>query len=66
MQVELVGDFWETDLFIYFRSKFPDFSKSLNSFWLRIIFADTLIYKESNGASLMSVAALYLMAAMLM
>ena len=43
-----------------FMSNFQDISKSSNLFWLRIIFAYTLIYKKSDGASLMSVASLCL------
>ena len=56
MQGELVGDFLESDINIYFVTTFGNISKSLNSFWLRIIFPDTLKYKESDGKSLRSVA----------
>ena len=60
MQGELVGDFPETDINIPFMTTFSDFSESLNSFWLRIIFPYTVKYKESDGESLRSVASLCL------
>ena len=49
MQGELVGDFLETDVFIYFMSLFWIFSKSLNSFELRRIFPGTSFNLPSNG-----------------
>ena len=58
VQGELVGDFLETDISVLFMTSFQYFSKSLNLFLLRIIFPYTLKYKESIGASLMSVASL--------
>ena len=60
MQGEASWSFSEIELFIYFMSNFQDFSESSNLFLLRIIFACTLIYKESTGTSLMSVASLCL------
>ena len=60
VQGELVGHFWETDLLVSFMTSFSDYEKFTSLFWLRIIFPWTLIYKESTGASLMSVASLCL------
>ena len=60
VQGELVGHFWETEIFIPLRSNFEDFSKSLSLFWLGRIFPWTLKYKESIGESLRSVASLCL------
>ena len=60
MQAELVGDFLESDINIRFVTSFIDISKSLNSFWLRMIFPDVLKYKESDGESLSSVDSLCL------
>ena len=60
MQAELVGNFLESDVNGYLVTSFRNISKSLNSFWLRIIFSDTLKYQESDGESLRSVAALYI------
>ena len=60
MQAELVGDFLESDINVYFVTRFRNISKSLNSFWLRIIFPWTVEYKESDGESLRSVASLCL------
>ena len=58
MQGGASWSFFGSELFIYSRSKVEDFSKSLNLFQLRIIFRSALIYKDSIGASLKSVAAL--------
>ena len=55
MQGELVGDFLETDVFIYSMSLFSIFSKSLNSFELRRIFPETSFNFASNGLGPMSV-----------
>ena len=60
MQGELVGDFWETDIFIYFRWFIENMSKSPNSISLPRIFPDTLLYSASDGESLRSVASLQL------
>ena len=60
MQGELVGDFLVTDILKDFMTSFLNISKSLNLFLLRIIFPDTVKYKESDGESLRSVACLCL------
>ena len=60
MQVELVGDFLETDIDILFRRCFVEISRSLNSFELSRIFRRPLNYKESDGESLTSLASLWL------
>ena len=60
MQGELVGDFLESDILKDFMTSFLNISKSLNLFLLRIIFPDTVKYKESDGGSLRSVASLCL------
>ena len=60
MQGELVGDFWETDIFVYFRWFIENISKSPNSISLPRIFPDTLLYSASDGESLRSVASLWL------
>ena len=60
MQGELVGDFRETDIDIVFGQCFVNISRSLNSFSLSRIFRRPLNYKESDGASLMSLASVQL------
>ena len=60
MQGELVGDFLVTDILKDFMTSFLNISKSLNSFSLRIIFPNTLRYKDSTGESLRSLASLCL------
>ena len=60
MQAELVGHFLVTDILKDFMTSFLNISKFLSLFWLRIIFPDTLKYKESDGKSLRSVASLEL------
>ena len=60
MQGELVGDFWETDIFVYFRWFIENFSRSPSSISLPRIFRGTIIYDASDGASLKSLASLYL------
>ena len=60
MQGELVGDFWETDIFIYFRWFIENISRSPSSISLPRIFRGTIIYDASDGASLRSLASLYL------
>ena len=60
MQGELVGDFWETDIYIRFRWLIEDFSRSPNSISLGRIFRGTIIYDASDGASLRSLASLWL------
>ena len=54
MQAELVGDFLETDIFVYFRWLFWIFSKSQRSIELRLIFPETLFNFASDGLGLMS------------
>ena len=58
MQGELVGDFWETDIFVYFRWFIENISRSPSSILLLRIFRGTIIYDASDGASLMSLASL--------
>ena len=48
------GDFWETELFIYFMPLFRNFSKSQRSNELRLIFPETPFNFASNGVGLMS------------
>ena len=60
MQAELVGDFLETDIFIFFVTSFSDCEKSASLFLLSLFFPDTLKHKESDGESLRSVASLCL------
>ena len=60
MQGELVGDFWETDIFIYFRWFIENISRSLSTILFPRIFRGTIIYDASYGASLKSLASLYL------
>ena len=60
MQGELVGDFWETDIFVYLRWFIENISRSPSSIELRIIFRRTIIYDAPDGASLRSLASLQL------
>ena len=58
MQGELVGGFWETDIFIYFRWFIEIFSRSQNLISLLRFFRGTMIYEASDVARLMSLASL--------
>ena len=60
MQGELVGDFWETEIIIYFTWLIGNLSRSPSSILLPRIFRGTIIYDASDGASLKSLASLYL------
>ena len=60
MKGELVGDFRETDIFIYFRWFIENISRSPSSILLPRIFRGTIIYDASDGASRKSLASLWL------
>ena len=58
MQGELVGDFRETDIFIYFRWFIENISRSPSSILPPLFFGGTIIYDASDGESLESLASL--------
>ena len=60
VQGELVGDFLETHIFVYFRWFIENISRSPSSILLPRIFRGTIIYDATDGISLRSLASLWL------
>ena len=58
MQGELVGDFWETDIFIRFRWFIENISRRPSPTVASEVYNGTIICDASDGASLKSLASL--------